>query len=272
MRNAAVDMNREPGSTSPALGRGVLIVNADDWGRDEETTQKTLECIQHGAVSSVSAMVFMEDSERAAAVAQHFRVDAGLHLNFTTPFSMRGCPSKLIEHQERLAAYLRPKRYAQAVYHPGLANSFQYVVAAQLEQFFQFYGTAPDRIDGHHHMHLCANVLLGNLLPEGTMVRRNFSFSAGEKSMGNRLYRKVVDGMLARKHRLTDLFFSLLPLEPRTRLERIFTAANEQVVELETHPINALEYQFLAGGEIFRWTDTGRIRSFRSLRSGPAAN
>ena len=35
----------------------------------------------------VSAMVFMEDSERAASIARADAIDAGLHLNFTTAFS-----------------------------------------------------------------------------------------------------------------------------------------------------------------------------------------
>ena len=51
-----------------------------------------------------------------------------------------------------------------------------YVVKAQLEEFERLYGRAPNRIDGHHHAHLCANVVLAGLLPAGTIVRRNFSF------------------------------------------------------------------------------------------------
>src|SRR5438445_7602395 len=65
---------------------GVLIINADDWGRECETTDRILDCICCGAVSSVSGMVFMEDSERAACIAREKGVDVGLHLNFTTPF------------------------------------------------------------------------------------------------------------------------------------------------------------------------------------------
>src|SRR5204863_4002166 len=65
---------------------GRLIVNADDWGRDTHTTACILDCITRGTVTAVSAMVFMEDSERAAAEARQHSVDAGLHLNFTTPF------------------------------------------------------------------------------------------------------------------------------------------------------------------------------------------
>jgi predicted glycoside hydrolase/deacetylase ChbG (UPF0249 family) len=156
-------------------------------------------------------MVFMEDSERAAAMALGRGIDAGLHLNFTTPFSAPNCPARLVQRQRELAAYLRHHRFAMVVYHPGLSRSFQYVIAAQLEEFGRLYGGAPGRLDGHHHMHLCANVLLGRLLPPGTIVRRNFSFQPGEKSFGNRLYRKVVDHMLARRHRLADFFFRCRP-------------------------------------------------------------
>ena len=199
-------------------------------------------------------MVFMEDSARAATIARERGVDAGVHLNFTTPFSAPGRPARLAEHQQRLSRYLGRHRLAQVVFHPGLAVSFEYVVAAQFDEFSRLYGARPDRIDGHHHMHLCANVLVGRLLPAGTIVRRNFSFGPGEKNWGNRLYRKTVDRMLASRHRLTDYFFSLSPIEPKGRIERIFSVARQYVVELETHPANSEEYQFLAGGDIFRWT------------------
>jgi len=232
---------------------GLLILNADDWGRDHQTTDRTLECFLRGTISSVSAMVFMQDSERAAAMALGRRIDAGLHLNFTTPFSAPNCPARLVERQRELAAYLRHHRFAMVVYHPGLRRSFKYVIAAQLEEFSRLYGAAPRRLDGHHHMHLCANVLLGRLLPPGTVVRRNFSFQPGEKSFGNRFYRKVVDRMLARRHRLTDFFFSLPALDPPGHMQKILSLARDFTVEVAAHPIDPEEYRFLAGGEIFHW-------------------
>ena len=146
--------------------------------------------------------------------ARESGIDAGLHLNFTTPFSASICPPELLERQHEVARYLRWHRFAQTVFHPGLTKSFQYVVATQLDEFRRLYGAEPERFDGHHHAHLCANVLIQGLLPRGSLVRRNFSFQPGAKSFFNRLYRQVVDRMLARRHRVVDFFFSLAPVEP----------------------------------------------------------
>jgi predicted glycoside hydrolase/deacetylase ChbG (UPF0249 family) len=231
---------------------GFLIVNADDWGRDAETTARILECVVTGAVSSVSAMVFMEDSARAAVLARERGIDAGLHLNLTTSFSPNACPSGLVERQEQISRYLRRGRFAAVAVHPGLGRAFEYVVAAQVDEFRRLYGCEPQRIDGHHHAHLCANVRRQRLLPTNTLVRRNFSFQAGEKSVWNRWYRQVVDRSLARRHRLADFFFSLTPLEPASRLRRIVSLAQQFSVEVATHPAKPEEHRFLHGGEIFR--------------------
>lgn len=266
MANSSTTRVESPGrSDNPRHGAGLLIVNADDWGRDQWTTGKILDCTQEGAVSAVSAMVFMEDSERAAAIAQERGIDAGLHLNLTTPLSASGCSALLVEHHAKLVRYLLAHKLRRLVHHPGLSQSFEYVVAAQFDEFCRLYGAAPDRVDGHHHMHLCANVLVQRLVPEGTLVRRNFSFEPGEKSRSNRLYRRLVDTMLSRRHRLADFLFGLAPLSPSARLQRIFSLAREFVVELETHPVNNDEYRYLTGGNLFREARDVRIGQPSSL-------
>ena len=258
-------------ANSERMPAGVLIINADDWGRDFLTTDRTLDCLLRGTVSSVSAMVFMQDSVRSAAVAWERGIDAGLHLNLTSPFTSPRCPSRLAERQKDIAAYLRRNRFAPVVFNPLLAGSFEYVVRAQVEEYGRLYGALPVRIDGHHHMHLCANVIWGGLLPSGTTVRRNFSFEPGEKGLWNRLYRQAVDCMLARRHRMTDYFLSLAPFDPLDRLQKVFSLAERHVVEVETHPVNAHEYRFLAGGEIFRHTREQRIASRYMTRANGEA-
>lgn len=231
---------------------GTLIINADDWGRDRTTTDRTFDCVRCGAVSAVSAMVWMEDAERAAAIAREHDVDTGLHLNLTTPFLSKGCNVRIRESQERIARHLLRHRLSQILFHPGLTGAFDSVVKSQMDEYARLYGAPPSRIDGHHHMHLCANVLAQGLLPQGVVVRRNFSFTISEKGLWNRLYRRWVDSWLERRHRLTDYFFSLGPIEPANRLERIFSLAQKHVVEIESHPINQEEYHFLTQGGIAR--------------------
>jgi predicted glycoside hydrolase/deacetylase ChbG (UPF0249 family) len=252
------------GDRSATAGR--LIVNADDWGRDWATTDRTFECVTLGTVSSVSAMVFMADSERAAEIARRSGIDAGLHLNFTEPFSGSNVPAPLLERQGEIRRRLLRHPWARIFYHASLASSFEYVVAAQIEEFRRLYGRDPRRIDGHHHLHLCANVLRDSLLPAGTLVRRNFSFAPGEKSLVNRLYRQRVDRQLAQRHFLVDHLFNLAPLEPAERLQRIFSQARDSVVELETHPANAGEYRFLTSGEMLRQLGDLRIAPSFSAR------
>jgi predicted glycoside hydrolase/deacetylase ChbG (UPF0249 family) len=237
---------------------GYLIMNADDWGRDEVTTDRILTCCKVGSVSAVSAMVFMQDSARAADLALQQGIDTGLHLNLTTEFSAAGCSAKLLDNQQRVARYLLRHRLAQIMFNPALASAFDYVVKAQFEEFQRLYREQPAKVDGHHHMHLCSNVLLQRLLPQAMMARRNFSFDRGEKGIVNRIYRKLVDRSLIRRHKVTDAFFSLAPLEPAARLQRIYELANRAVVEVAAHPFKLDEYQYLTGGEIFR--QLGQVR------------
>jgi chitin disaccharide deacetylase len=243
---------------------GCLIVNADDWGRDRDTTDRTLDCTCCGTVSSVSAMVFMEDSVRAAGIAQDYGIDAGLHLNFTSAFSGAGVSSQAHEHQKRLSQYLLRSRFSRVVFHPGLIDSFKYVVETQRDEFARLYGREPERLDGHHHMHLSANVLFGGLIPAGTGVRRNFSFRPGEKNWMNRLYRSGIDRILEMRHPLTDYFFALRPLAPQKGIDQIFSIARRSVVELETHPVNPDEFRFLTRGEMLR--EKGDLQVARGFR------
>lgn len=146
------------------------------------------------------------------------------------------------------------------------------MVKSQFEEYERIYGAAANRADGHLHMHLCANVLRQELLPDGTIVRRNLSFAAGEKSFLNRFYRRRQDKLLARRHRLADFFFDLQPLDSRQRLKRIFELSGRFDVEVETHPIHDDEYRFLIDGELMRCAGEGSVARGYKLRFGSDCN
>ena len=139
------------------------------------------------------------------------------------------------------------------MFHPGMMRSFESVMMAQRDEYARLYGAEPVRVDGHHHMHLCANILMGGLLPAGTVVRRSFSFFPGEKGLLNRAYRRVIDQILTRRHRTTD-FFLIQPLFPPERLQGKCALARKYSVEIGPHPYKPDEYEFLMGNEFFSHT------------------
>jgi predicted glycoside hydrolase/deacetylase ChbG (UPF0249 family) len=228
----------------------VLIINADDWGRSVAETDAALKCYTEGRITSVSGMVFMRDSERAAKLAKDYHLhDVGLHLNFSEEFVDPKCPETLKEHHKRIIKFLRRNKYAQVLYNPLLRKAFAYSYHAQVEEFVRLFQKSPSHIDGHHHMHLCANILLSNLIPASTKLRRNFSFWPGEKSWLNRAYRELVDRWLVRRYRLTDYFFDLTQCIKGKKLDRVAALAKSSHVELMTHPHISAEEEYLMSDE-----------------------
>ena len=129
-------------------------------------------------------------------------------------------------------------------------KAFAYCYHAQVEEFVRLFEKSPSHIDGHHHMHLCANLLLSKVIPIGMKLRRNFSFWPGEKSMLNRTYRMLVDRWLARPYRLTDYFFDLTQCIQGKKLDRVAALAKSSNVELMTHPIVNEEEEYLMSDEL----------------------
>jgi predicted glycoside hydrolase/deacetylase ChbG (UPF0249 family) len=227
----------------------MLIINADDFGRSAPETDVAVKCYQDGRITSVSTMVFMADSERAAELVQESQLDVGLHLNFSETFTETNIPARLRECHNRLVGYLRRTKYTQLFYNPFLRDAFSYSYHAQAEEFARLFGNPPARVDGHHHMHLCANLLLSKLIPAGVKMRRSFSFWPGEKSWLNRKYRALVDCWLQRKYRLTDYFFDLTQCIEGNKFGRVTSLAKSNTVELMTHPIGPREADYLLSDE-----------------------
>jgi predicted glycoside hydrolase/deacetylase ChbG (UPF0249 family) len=227
----------------------MLIITADDFGKTRHATDSILRCYSGKAITSASAMVFMEDSARAASLAAGTGLEVGLHLNFTLPFSGQDINIRLREHQNTIISYLARGTLPQVLYNAFLRNSFAVVFRSQNEEFLRLYGRPPDFYNGHHHMHLCANVLAEKVLPAGSRVRRTFTFDAREKGFFNRLYRAVLDLHIERRYISTDCFFNIMPLSDTERLRKIVMRAAEKNIEIEVHPENEAETELLLGRE-----------------------
>jgi len=226
----------------------MLLVNADDFGLSGDSTDRAISCYQSFRIHSASAMVFMEDSERAADLAARCGMQVGLHLNLIQPFTLRQIDDTLRQHHQAVTGYLSARKLNQLLFNPFLSTAFEYVFRAQWEEFCRLYGSPPSRLDGHHHMHLCMNMILSRIVPRGLRLRRNFTFGPGQKSWLNRAYRSAIDRHLASRFQCTDSFFSVEPIDAE-RLRRIVAMSRSSDVELMVHPERDEEYSFLMSGE-----------------------
>src|SRR2546427_3646182 len=117
--------------TGVGLANRMLIINADDWGRSVAETDAALRCDKGGRTTCVSAMVFMEDSERAAELAKENELDVGLHLNFTERFTANKCPAMLGDCHNRIIRFLTRNKRSQLLYNPFLRKEFSHSYQAQ---------------------------------------------------------------------------------------------------------------------------------------------
>jgi chitin disaccharide deacetylase len=226
----------------------MLIINADDYGLNTKTTDNILSCFTRKRIHSTSAMTFMSDSERAADLARENQMPVGLHLNLDELFTGPAIPSTLIEHHNKMTIYLKGRKWNQILYNPFLRNTFDYVFQAQWDEFTRLYHKEPKRLDGHHHLHLCMNMLLSGKIPNGITIRRNFTFYRGEKNPINRLYRRLVDWWLESNFSCADSFFSMKPIDLST-LQRLVVLSETSDVEIMVHPGMENEYLFLLSSE-----------------------
>lgn len=229
----------------------MLYVNADDIGWTKEITDRILTCYHQRRIHAASAMTFMNDSERAADLAIENQLPTGLHINLDQELTAGTTPAKLREHHRAVSNYLKARKWNQVFYNPFLRSSFDYVFQAQWDEFCRLYGDAPQRLDGHRHMHLCMNMLVSGKIPKGIRIRRNFTFYTGEKDPVNRLYRYLVDRWLNSKFLCTDSFFSMKPIDLE-KLQKWVLLSKFSDVEIMAHPGVENEYLFLLSPE---WAD-----------------
>ena len=108
---------------------------------------------------------------------------------------------------------------------------------AQFDEFTWLYARQPSHVDGHHHKHLCQNVLLGGAIPAGEMVRRDFSYWPGK---GIRWRGPIAGSSIAlwnARYIVTRYFFSLRECLETGRLPRVFRLARSSTWNSMTHPL-----------------------------------
>jgi predicted glycoside hydrolase/deacetylase ChbG (UPF0249 family) len=233
----------------------MLIITADDWGLKQSVTDAIFACFQESRITTASAMVYMEDSERAATLARVHHLPIGLHLNFSEPYTGAVVSGDVRERQAKLVSYFASNRWMKAVFNPFLVSDVEACIREQLDAFALLYGSIPPHIDSHHHMHVSPNVLLSRALPRSIPLRRTYTYSPSERSRVNRAWRFMWNKFMSRRFPGTQVFLDVRSLDcdagQRAKLEKL-TEAHRVSVEVMTHPGSPKEFDLLMSD---RWAE-----------------
>jgi predicted glycoside hydrolase/deacetylase ChbG (UPF0249 family) len=238
-----------------------LIVNADDFGLRPDVTDAILEMFGTRRITSATAMVFMQDTTRAAALAREHGLPLGLHLNLTSVFSDPAAPSGARSRQARIARYFS-RRVTRHAYDPRMTRVVADCVRDQLEAFLAAFGREPTHFDGHQHIHVCPTVAVSRPLAAIRKARPAYTFARDERGSLKRAFHAAQNGLLRRRFRTPTAFLGLEDVHPDLGgkgLQRLAIARHDPM-EIMTHPPRPAQRAALLGsawGDVLKGYHTG---------------
>jgi chitin disaccharide deacetylase len=235
----------------------MLIVNADDMGASPSTTDPVLECFAAGAITSTSAMVWMDDTARAAERARERGLPVGLHLNLTMAYNADQVPADVRQRQLAVTQRFDPDSWRGRDDRPVDAALVAAAIADQLGRFRELFGE-PSHIDGHHHIHLHPAVLAA--LPRSLPIRPPLS-PEGATSLGQR--------WLLRRFKRPDRCLAFVRVHPALGGEGldVLSQARQQTIEVMVHPAQTDELAALRSADWLAALAEVPLGSYRELAS-----
>jgi predicted glycoside hydrolase/deacetylase ChbG (UPF0249 family) len=248
----------------------LLIINADDWGWNRGATDRTVECLDASRVTSATALVYMADSDRAAAIARERDLPVGLHLNLTDPFTDPNTPPEVSATQRRVASRLAGSglRLRRWIHDPAMRTDVERSIHHQFERFEALYGASPTHVDGHNHVHVCPTVGR-SLARAGSFKVRNalnaYPSAKSPMALGRAARRRLSVG----RRPTTRYFFCIAELHTRYSAEDLAAKlglARHDSVEVMAHPGFDHEYEHLMSDRWWSLTSGLRRGSYADLQ------
>lgn len=219
-----------------------IIVNADDFGKNEEVSLAIAEAFDEKLVTRTTLMVNMPYADKAVELARQkgFSGQIGIHLNLT-----EGCP--LTEEIRSNRLFCDEEGYFNALFHSTSkhrlcmnrkAISQIYIeLKAQLEKYKE-YGLELWHVDSHHHVHTdypvyCALKRLSREYNFSSIrISRNL-YSGGNIFM--RFYKYIYNHAIKKLCRnTTDFFGSYQDYKTFVNVKKL---SKKSIVEIMVHPI-----------------------------------
>lgn len=246
-----------------------LIINADDYGWNQNCTNAIAECMRKGWITNTTLMVTMPETERAVELARSggFLNRIGLHLNIYGGVSLtediRQCPSfygadGLFNH-----AFCQGVRKAWTPLSTMERSALIKEVSAQFERYIAL-GLPVRHFDSHHHSHMIMRVLpaiceVAEM--HGFKTARRGVNVANRAALKSKVYYAIQDYMQCRILQRHGLSLTRYMCDFQNFMEHFQKYRTEDTVELMVHPFYAKDGKLNDSGEM---SDSG-LRPMREV-------
>lgn len=160
-----------------------VIINADDYGKNENCTKAIAKCMCDGIITNTTLMVNMPYAAEAVELARRhgFMDRIGLHVNLTEGLPLTGKIRAFGDLCGPDGAFrgwpIRDIKKQFIPFGPKKRRAIQEEVTAQFERFLSF-GFEPGHFDSHHYVHCNFN-----LIPIVFPIARRFGFKTARRPL-----------------------------------------------------------------------------------------
>ena len=179
-----------------------LIINADDFGINAETTHAIMAAMDSGLCMDTTLLVNFENSEHAAklAISNNRKDHVGIHLNLTEgcPLTSRIQNERLFCDQDGIFHYKKQKRILK------LSTAEKKAVCEEITSQIRLcrsFGIPISHADSHNHIHEEPGLflLLIGILKKEKVPYLRLTNNLGRVSLINRVYRHSCNYILHTK-------------------------------------------------------------------------
>ena len=221
-----------------------IIINADDFGYDEDSVQTTIDCFNIGAITSASVMPLMPASTMAFEYAKkNSQFSFGLHLTFTTDtFERPVSKPELIPSLVTKEGFFHASNKLRIMALTGRLpiDQIKTEIASQIEMVLD-NGVSISHIDSHGHMHKFKPFIeaLKGVLPRYAITRvRNVQNQYVNKPLLSPTFWMggVWRNRIMNNFRTTQNFFMSTGVHDKYWVDEILGKDFRGVLEIGVHP------------------------------------
>ena len=194
-----------------------FVINADDFGMDEDTSKAIIQAFEENRINRTTAMVNMDNFEESykESIRKDFFSAVGLHLNLTkgVPLTdkIRECDLFCNQDGTFNGRCMQSSTNRLLPLSTNIKNAVYEEIDAQFKKYMDYYGQkGACHVDSHHHVHKNLNILPLCLEIAKKYGFTSIRFAKTSGSLINCYYNRIVNYSIKKRVKLYyELFDSV---------------------------------------------------------------